>query len=125
MSKCGALDMGIAPSGISARLALLYSLRAGTSIPSAEYSRILLRKVRTDTPSTRAARVRLPSQRASVCSTSSRSISPTVDPIRSGTTSFGAGEADGGISGKEAGNGWLGNTWVIDATPDQLRTLSG
>src|ERR1700709_595716 len=36
ISKCGAVHMGIAPSGTSARLALPYSPGAGTSIPSAE-----------------------------------------------------------------------------------------
>jgi len=61
-------------------------------MPSAMYCRILLRSVRTDTPSTRAARVRLPSQRQSVCSTSSRSTSPTVAPISNGTISLGASE---------------------------------
>ena len=38
---------------------------------------------------TRAACVRLPSKRASVCSTSSRSIASTVEPISMGTTSWG------------------------------------
>src|SRR5438105_12231060 len=65
--------------------------------------------VRTDSPSTRAARVRLPSHRASVCSTSSLSISPTVDPISKGTTSFG---------GREAGSG---KSWVIEIFRDSVR----
>src|ERR1700754_3699504 len=101
--------MGAPPSGTSARLELPYSLCAGTSIPSAEYCLILLRRVRTDTPSTRAARVRLPSQRARVCSTSSRSTSPTVAPISSGTIWFGVSE-DAAASGADS--------WVM-TPPDQ------
>jgi hypothetical protein len=49
-------------------------------MPSAEYSVILFRNVRTDIPSTRADAVRLPWVLASVSSTRSRSTYLTGDP---------------------------------------------
>ena len=49
-------------------------------MPSAEYSVILFRNVRTDIPSVRAAAVRFPWVLTSVSSTRSRSTSLTGDP---------------------------------------------
>jgi hypothetical protein len=58
----------------------------GTSIPRAEYSVILFRNVRTDTPSKRAVAVRFPLVLASVSKTKSRSMSrmgkPTSHRVR-------------------------------------------
>jgi hypothetical protein len=67
------------PKCSSAAFAHLVSCR-GTSTPSAAYSVILFRNVRTDTPSKRAEAVRFPSVSTSVSKIRSRSISRMGTP---------------------------------------------
>src|SRR6267154_1951248 len=70
----------------------------------------------------RAACVRLPPHRASVCSTSSRSIASTVEPISIGTIWLGARECESGGDNSGAG---ARHSWDIYTSRSTLAPKRG